>query len=145
MFSFPWLPALSVLCSTTTFVHGLKYDASEVEYNLNANTTATNPVDYWIEERTGHTYHKSPDNWRIPFYTVFIDRFVNGDPVNDNANDTVFETDMMSTQIRHGGDLQGLVDSLDYIAGMGVKVRTYTPAPRSHYATTPALFADEMS
>ncbi|KAH8912430.1 hypothetical protein BR93DRAFT_922389, partial [Coniochaeta sp. PMI_546] len=23
--------------------------------------------------------------------------------------------------MRHGGDLQGLVDSLDYIAGMGVK------------------------
>lgn len=27
----------------------------------------------------------------------------------------------MQTQLRHGGDLQGLIDSLDYIAGMGVK------------------------
>lgn len=122
MFSFSWLPAISLLCSTT-FVHGLKYDASEEEYNLNANTTATDPLDYWITERSDHTYHKSPDNWRIPFYTVFMDRYVNGDPTNDNLNGTVFETDMMSTQIRNGGDLQGLVDSLDYIAGMGIKVR----------------------
>ena len=28
---------------------------------------------------------------------------------------------MMQTQLRHGGDLQGLIDSLDYIAGMGVR------------------------
>jgi len=27
----------------------------------------------------------------------------------------------MQTQLRHGGDLQGLIDSLDYIQGMGVK------------------------
>lgn len=124
MFSFSWLPAISLFCSTT-FVHGLKYDATETEYNLNANTTATNPLDYWIEERTGHVYHESPTNWRFPLYTVFLDRFVNGDPSNDNANNTLFETDMMSTQIRNGGDLQGLVDSLDYIAGMGIKVRTH--------------------
>ena len=25
------------------------------------------------------------------------------------------------TQLRHGGDLQGLVDSLDYIQGMGIR------------------------
>ena len=27
----------------------------------------------------------------------------------------------MQTQLRHGGDLRGLVDTLDYIQGMGVK------------------------
>lgn len=129
MFSFSWLPAISLLLCSSTFVHGLIYDASEEEFNLNANTTATDPLDYWITERTGHTYHQSPDNWRFPFYTVFMDRFVNGDPTNDNMNDTVFETDMMSTQIRNGGDLQGLVDSLDYIAGMGIKVRTHDRSP----------------
>ncbi|PSS03495.1 alpha amylase [Coniella lustricola] len=121
MFSLSRLSALSLYCSAATLVHALKYTLSETDYNLNANTTATNPLDYWIKERTGHVYNPSPDNWRIPFYTVFTDRFVNGDPTNDNANETVYETDMMSTQIRNGGDLQGLVDSLDYIAGMGVK------------------------
>lgn len=122
MFALVWLSAVT-LFSTTTFVHGLKYTLSEVDYNLNANKEATDPRDYWIEERTNHTYTASPENWRFPFYTVFLDRFVNGDPDNDNANKTLFETDMMSTQIRNGGDLQGLVDSLDYIAGMGIKVR----------------------
>lgn len=126
MFSLSRLSALSLYCSTATFVHALQYTLSETEYNLNANTTATNPLDYWVKERTGHEYHPSPDNWRMPFYTVFTDRFVNGDPTNDNANETVYEQDIMSTQIRNGGDLQGLVDSLDYIAGMGIKVRIHT-------------------
>lgn len=131
MFVLVWLSAIAIFSPTTTFVHGLKYTLSEVDYNLNANKTATNPADYWIEERTNHSYYPSPDNWRFPFYTVFLDRFVNGDPENDNANKTLFETDMMSTQIRNGGDLEGLVASLDYIAGMGIKVRishAYTPA-----------------
>ena len=31
------------------------------------------------------------------------------------------ESDPRQTQLRHGGDLQGLVDSLDYIQGMGIE------------------------
>lgn len=120
MFSLAWLSAIALFSSSNTFVHGLKYTLSEVDYNLNVNKTATNPLDYSVEERSNYTL--SPDNWRFPFYTVFLDRFVNGDPTNDNANETLFETDMRTTQIRNGGDLQGLVDSLDYIAGMGTKV-----------------------
>lgn len=133
MFSLAWLSAIALFSSSTTFVHGLKYTLSEVDYNLNVNKTATNPLDYSVEERANYT--ASPDNWRFPFYTVFLDRFVNGDPTNDNANETLFETDMRTTQIRNGGDLQGLVDSLDYIAGMGVKVihgqKAQHPPPRS--------------
>lgn len=51
-----------------------------------------------------------------------LDRFVNGDPTNDNANGTVFEHDLDETQLRHGGDIRGLMNSLDYIQGMGIKV-----------------------
>jgi alpha-1,3-glucan synthase len=58
-------------------------------------------------------------------YTLFIDRWVNGDPTNDNANGTLFEHDPASNQMRHGGDIQGLVDSLDYIQGMGIKVSSW--------------------
>jgi len=101
----------------------LKYDPREDAYNLNTNTEAQHPLDYWGQWEN-HTYHPSPDNWRFPFYTLFLDRYVNGDPSNDNANGTIFEQDVMETQFRHGGDLAGLVDSLDYLQGMGIKVAT---------------------
>jgi alpha-1,3-glucan synthase len=46
---------------------------------------------------------------------------VNGDPSNDNINGTVFEQDLLSNQLRHGGDIAGLIDSLDYLQGLGIR------------------------
>ena len=114
---------LYTLFATIARVSGLKFDASEADWNLNTNRLATNPLEYSGSRQDGFNYTQSPTNWRMPFYTVFLDRFVNGDPSNDDINATVYETDMMSTQLRFGGDLEGLKDSLDYIAGMGIKVR----------------------
>lgn len=118
---------LFTLFSANTLVSGLRYDAAEAEWNLNTNKKATHPLQYSTDDRTdgtNFTHHTSPPNWRIPTYTLFLDRFVNGDPTNDDKNETIYETDMMSTQLRFGGDLLGLQDSLDYIAGMGIKVHT---------------------
>ncbi|KAK2735900.1 Cell wall alpha-1,3-glucan synthase ags1 [Onygenales sp. PD_40] len=96
------------------------YDPEQIRWNTNENKSATNPADYWGEWKD-HEYFPSPDNWRFPFYTLFLDRFVNGDPTNDNINGTVFEHDLNSNQMRHGGDVLGLVDTLDYLQGMGIK------------------------
>ncbi|KAI9736784.1 MAG: hypothetical protein M1834_000988 [Cirrosporium novae-zelandiae] len=101
-------------------VNSLRYDAQYKEYNLNQNKTATDPVDYW-GEWADHDYTPSPKNWRMPFYTLFLDRYVNGDPANDDANGTQFEHDILANQLRHGGDVRGLIDSLDYLQGFGIK------------------------
>ena len=97
-----------------------RYDLEYADYNLNQNKLATHPLEYW-GEWTGHNYTPSPSNWRFPFYTIFLDRFVNGDPSNDNINGTAFEHDPSSNQMRHGGDLEGLIDTLDYLQGMGIR------------------------
>ncbi|KAJ5666320.1 uncharacterized protein N7477_008768 [Penicillium maclennaniae] len=96
------------------------YDEALTAYNVNENKTASNPAEYW-GKWPNHTYHPSPANWRFPIYTLFLDRFVNGDPTNDNINGTLFEHDLGSNQMRHGGDVAGLVDTLDYLQGMGIK------------------------
>jgi alpha-1,3-glucan synthase len=57
------------------------------------------------------------------------DRLANGDPSNDNANGTAFEQDIHSNQFRHGGDLAGLEDSLDYLQGMGIKALYIAGSP----------------
>jgi alpha-1,3-glucan synthase len=108
-----------------TLVVAAPFDERELDWNLNTNRQTTNPLEYsgsW----EGHNYTKSPDNWRVPFYTLFLDRFVNGDPTNDDINGTLFEHDVTSNQLRYGGDLAGLLDSLDYLQGMGIKVRAKT-------------------
>lgn len=110
--------SLALLATTAT---SWPYDPEFEGYNLNENKTAVHPVDYYGEWKN-HKYFPSPENWRFPFYSLFLDRFVNGDPTNDNINGTLFEHDLNSNQMRHGGDILGLVDTLDYLQGMGIKV-----------------------
>ena len=102
-------------------VAALSYDPAYQDYNLNQNPNAVHPTDYWGQWEN-HTYNPSPENWRFPFYTITLDRYVDGDPTNNEANGTVFEHDWMTNQFRFGGDARGLMGSLDYIQGMGVKV-----------------------
>jgi alpha-1,3-glucan synthase len=119
------LNSLSLITLASTFlsstVHSLRYDPAYAQWNLNTAVNAEDPLDY-AGEWQDHTFNPSPDNWRFPFYTIMLDKWVNGDPTNDNANGTVFEHDLYETQLRHGGDIRGLKDSLDYLQGMGIKV-----------------------
>ena len=88
--------------------------ADLVDYNINTNQNAQDPLDYTTTPRSNYT--KSPDNWRsIPFYTVLMDKFADGDPSNNDFFGTVYEWDWRETQLRFGGDLKGLVSKLDYL------------------------------
>lgn len=114
----------SIAVFLTAFIHlsaAIRWSADQVRWNLNQKEDALEPTDYWGEWEN-HTYHPSPSNWRFPFYTITIDRYVDGDPTNNDANGTVFEHNPMSNQLRFGGDVRGLMRHLDYIQGMGMKV-----------------------
>ena len=52
-------------------------------------------------------------------YLITPDRFANGDPDNDNLPDGQDRVNRRSLLGRHGGDLQGILDHLDYIQGLG--------------------------
>lgn len=111
---------LSLFC-LITFVLALRYDPAHDGWNLNLNQSAIDPLDYWGEWEN-HTFHPSPKTWRFPFYVLTLDRYVDGDPTNNEANGTAFEHDWTSNQFRFGGDARGLMNNLDYIQGMGIKV-----------------------
>ena len=120
------LPVLACIFGYLVFgAFSAPYDPRERDWNLNTNQQSVNPLEY-SGEWEGHDFTPSPSNWRFPFYTVILDRFVNGDPTNDDINGTTFEHDTTSNQLRYGGDLTGLVDSLDYLQGMGYKVSCAT-------------------
>jgi glycosidase len=52
-------------------------------------------------------------------YQIMPDRFANGDPANDNMAGMADKADRADGKGRHGGDLRGLAEHLDYIAAMG--------------------------
>jgi alpha-1,3-glucan synthase len=100
--------------------HSLRATLATRDHNLNTALDEDDPLKYNGTWGDNHVFMPSPDNWRFPVYTLFLDKYVNGNPNNDDANGTVFEQDVYGTQLRYGGDLQGLTDSLDYIRGMGI-------------------------
>lgn len=61
-------------------------------------------------------------------YLLLPDRFSNGDPANDKFADMAdTESDRSNPFLRHGGDLQGVVNHLDYFKEMGVTALWLNP------------------
>ena len=60
-------------------------------------------------------------------YLVTPDRFANGDPSNDRAEGVLDEYDPSQPGLRHGGDLQGLIERLDYLQDLGVTALWLNP------------------
>jgi hypothetical protein len=61
-------------------------------------------------------------------YLIMPDRFSNGDPSNDvvaGMRDT--ELDRGHMYARHGGDLEGVTDSLDYLKAIGIGILWLNP------------------
>lgn len=60
-------------------------------------------------------------------YLIMPNRFANGDPTNDDTPDTAEKADRSREGGRHGGDIQGIIDHLDYIADLGATAIWCTP------------------
>lgn len=60
-------------------------------------------------------------------YLAMPDRFANGDPSNDRVEGMLDEYDPSDPGARHGGDLQGIIDHLDYLEELGVTALWLNP------------------
>ncbi|MFO0386092.1 MAG: alpha-amylase family glycosyl hydrolase [Flavobacteriales bacterium] len=91
-------------------------------------------------------------------YLVFPDRFANGHPGNDvMAGTPEAEFDRQGLKTRHGGDLKGIADHLDYITDIGTTALWLNPvlennqdresyhgyAATDHYRIDPRLGTNE--
>ncbi|MEW9711370.1 family 14 glycosylhydrolase, partial [Paenibacillus sp. SI92] len=105
------------LTASTTYSYAVKaYDASG---NFSDASTAisvtTNPAGTF----------QATDWSKQSIYFIMTDRFVNGDPSNDNAGG--FNSDKNDPGKWHGGDFQGIINNLDYIKNMGFTAIWITP------------------
>ena len=82
-------------------------------------------------------------------YQIFVDRFYNGDPTNDVEDNEYIYIGAPSRKVKdwnqapeamdirnfYGGDLQGVLDKLDYLQDLGVEVIYFNPlfvSPSNH-------------
>jgi glycosidase len=74
--------------------------------------------DYQLKSREEHKRGLDPSD---VIYLITPDRFANGDPENDiieGYNQTTL--DRSEPYERHGGDMQGILDNIDYIQNLGM-------------------------
>lgn len=77
-------------------------------------------------------YYPSPVDWRSQqIYFLVIDRFANGDPRNDNFGKGEFNP--QDIDFYHGGDIQGMIDKLDYIRDLGFTAIWHTPVVQNQW------------
>ncbi len=84
-------------------------------------------VPYRIGERRAGSAERGSFTTADLIYLIMPDRFANGDPSNDDTPDTDDKVDREKLTGRHGGDIKGIMDHLDYIAGLGATAIWNTP------------------
>ena len=83
--------------------------------------------DYVIgTRREGSRERKSFDASDV-VYLIMSDRFVDGDPSNNSTPDTREKADKKNPNGRFGGDIQGIINSLDHIEKLGCTAIWPTP------------------
>lgn len=90
-----------------------------------AKTLAT--YTYELKDRKPGSAQRSSFSTSDVIYLLMPDRFANGNPQNDNTADTAEKENRKDLNSRHGGDIQGIIDHLDYLQDLGITAIWSTP------------------
>ncbi len=89
----------------------------EITFKQNGKTIVT--TTYELKAREKNSSQRVGFNTTDVMYLIMPDRFVNGDPSNDSTPDALEKANRANPDGRHGGDLKGIQDHLDYIKDNG--------------------------
>lgn len=76
--------------------------------------------------RENSKFRKSYDASDV-IYLIMPDRFANGNPDNDSSKNTSEKSNRTNPGGRHGGDIEGIINNLDYIKELGATALWPTP------------------
>ncbi len=101
--------------SGTFIIHFKKGKKEVARYAYTLNKRNKNPK-----------LHQGFDNSDV-IYLIMPDRFANGDTTNDNMPGMLEKADRSNPNGRHGGDIKGIEEHLDYLKDLGVTTLWSTP------------------
>ena len=99
--------------------------AFDIEFVESGKVVATHP--WRLDAREPGSAQRRGFDARDAIYLVTPDRFANGDPSNDSVAGMTETANRANPNGRHGGDIAGIRQHLDYIAGMGFTQLWPTP------------------
>ena len=92
-------------------------------------------IPYELKQRKENSAQREGFNTSDVLYLIMPDRFANGDTSNDVIKGMrSSELDRNDQYARHGGDLRGIINNLDYIADLGMTAIWLNPTQENDVA-----------
>jgi len=108
-------------------------------------------LDFKLYNRVPNSANRVSFSSADAVYLLMPDRFANGNPANDNLPNYIQKVDRKTPGARHGGDIQGIIEKVPYLANLGITALWTTPMFENndteysyhHYATSDYYKIDE--
>ena len=103
----------------------IKPGTIKISFQKDGTTVFTRDYEFKAREEDS-AFRKGFDASDV-IYLLMPDRFANGNPENDSSPEMVEKANRSISGGRHGGDIQGIIDHLDYIKDLGATAVWSTP------------------
>lgn len=90
-------------------------------------------VSYELKNRQADSWKRAGFSSNDVVYLLMPDRFANGNPANDNVDSQPEKANRSIDYGRHGGDIKGIKDHLDYIKELGATTIWTTPVQENNF------------
>ena len=102
-----------------------KAGTAKIEFQKKGKTIVTK--DFSLLARENNSANRASFSPKDAILLIMPDRFANGDPKNDNTPESLEKSNRSDESGRHGGDIQGIINNLDYIKNLGYTQIWNTP------------------
>lgn len=107
----------------------------KVELNFKKGKKSVQKFDYEFKQRNPNSAQRKGFDSSDVIYLLMPDRFANGNPGNDSHPDVTEKSNRNDIGGRHGGDIQGIIDNLDYLNDLGATTIWSTPLTEDNEKT----------
>lgn len=95
--------------------------------NLKSGKKNISSYTYELKSRNPNSADRASFTSKDVMYLIMPDRFANGNENNDSSKNLTEKADRTLPNGRHGGDLRGIINNLDYIQNLGATAVWLTP------------------
>ena len=101
--------------------------AGEYSFKFKKKGSKSFTKAFALKKRDANSKERQSFNSSDLVYLIMPDRFANGDKSNDSMPSVTEKVNRAEQGGRHGGDLQGVINQLDYLEDLGVTALWSTP------------------
>ncbi len=95
--------------------------------NIKSGKKKLGSYTYELKQRNPNSANRESYSSKDVMYLIMPDRFANGDEKNDSSPNLTEKANRNLPNGRHGGDLRGVINNLDYIQNLGATAVWLTP------------------